>query len=442
VKAIVIGAGIAGLAAAYDLRNAGWATTVVEADSRVGGRVIVTKKQGYHLEPIASSVLTGYGDYLKLAEELGIEKELVPGSSSTLLMRGGRLYNLDSNRAVRSLFSGALPLASKVRVARLIQDFRRVMPDLTDLSASHQYDTESALDYCRRRLDLELFHVFVDPLLRTYTLRGGAETSALTLFAALATVGGRNRVVSYREGIDRLPLALAKNLDIRLSCAASRVQRNENGVAVQLTPVSGHAYEEHADACVIATRAPEAAFLSAEFASKATTFIDRLRYNEALTVHLGYRQRTHSGAGSVMIPTREHARVGVLLLDHNKRDNYAPHGGSQFKCCFDAATLGGSADIGDDEAIRMTAEFVERLFPEIRGTCDMMHVTRLKLGVPHPEPGMYKTLHQARLRFDSRDRVQFAGDYLSTIGMNSAVHYGRRAAANLVSHFGGAATPT
>src|SRR5687768_1490378 len=36
---VVIGAGFAGLAAAYKLKNAGWNVTVLEARDRIGGRV-------------------------------------------------------------------------------------------------------------------------------------------------------------------------------------------------------------------------------------------------------------------------------------------------------------------------------------------------------------------------------------------------------------------
>src|SRR5687767_279739 len=48
-SAVVIGAGFAGLAAAYKLKNAGWDVTVLEARNRIGGRVISHKFQGTDL---------------------------------------------------------------------------------------------------------------------------------------------------------------------------------------------------------------------------------------------------------------------------------------------------------------------------------------------------------------------------------------------------------
>jgi phytoene dehydrogenase-like protein len=48
-SAVVIGAGFAGLAAAYKLKNAGWNVTVLEARDRIGGRVFSHKFTGTDL---------------------------------------------------------------------------------------------------------------------------------------------------------------------------------------------------------------------------------------------------------------------------------------------------------------------------------------------------------------------------------------------------------
>jgi monoamine oxidase len=48
-SAVVIGAGFAGLAAAFKLKNAGWNVTVLEARNRIGGRVFSHKFAGTDL---------------------------------------------------------------------------------------------------------------------------------------------------------------------------------------------------------------------------------------------------------------------------------------------------------------------------------------------------------------------------------------------------------
>lgn len=48
-RAVIIGAGFAGLAAAYKLKNAGWSVTVLEARTRIGGRVFSHKFAGTDL---------------------------------------------------------------------------------------------------------------------------------------------------------------------------------------------------------------------------------------------------------------------------------------------------------------------------------------------------------------------------------------------------------
>ena len=72
-KAVVVGAGIAGLTAAYQMDRQGWDVTVLEARDRVGGRTWnQTLPNGVPVEMGAEFVLPGNTEIVALAAELGI----------------------------------------------------------------------------------------------------------------------------------------------------------------------------------------------------------------------------------------------------------------------------------------------------------------------------------------------------------------------------------
>lgn len=70
----IIGAGIAGLNAAYQLKKAGYFATVYEARSRIGGRMLSADMgNGLIVDLGAELINTDHADMLELVKELGIE---------------------------------------------------------------------------------------------------------------------------------------------------------------------------------------------------------------------------------------------------------------------------------------------------------------------------------------------------------------------------------
>jgi oxygen-dependent protoporphyrinogen oxidase len=95
-KVIVVGAGMAGLAAAFRLRQAGIDVTVLESTGTVGGRVGTETRDGYTIERGAQLITSTYSNALGLVKELGLEAELRPTSPWMAIVKDGRPRRLPS----------------------------------------------------------------------------------------------------------------------------------------------------------------------------------------------------------------------------------------------------------------------------------------------------------------------------------------------------------
>src|SRR3989449_3916 len=73
----IVGAGIAGLAAAWELQRAGVAVTLLESERRAGGMIVTERRDGFIVEGGPDGFLAAEPDLPALARELGIADRLV-----------------------------------------------------------------------------------------------------------------------------------------------------------------------------------------------------------------------------------------------------------------------------------------------------------------------------------------------------------------------------
>jgi protoporphyrinogen/coproporphyrinogen III oxidase len=95
-RVVIIGGGIAGLAAAHRLAQKGpdLAVTLVESDSRLGGKIVTERAEGFVIEGGPDTFLSYKPRGLGLCRELGLEDRLHGTNEKirrTYVMRGDRL---------------------------------------------------------------------------------------------------------------------------------------------------------------------------------------------------------------------------------------------------------------------------------------------------------------------------------------------------------------
>jgi protoporphyrinogen oxidase len=92
---VIVGAGISGLTAAYELQKAGHDVLVFEGRDRVGGRMTTVDWGGFKVDIGAKFVTSSDKSLLDMVRTLGLEEQLVrdEGGLTITIFRDGKLHS-------------------------------------------------------------------------------------------------------------------------------------------------------------------------------------------------------------------------------------------------------------------------------------------------------------------------------------------------------------
>ncbi len=210
---IVVGAGIAGLAAAARLREGGCRVTVLEARSRLGGRIRSDTSLGATVDVGAAWIHGARGNPLvALAERAGARTVVTDDESL-------RLYDADGAVTEEDAEAG---------LAR----WEQLQSQLEDLQEDAGRD-DSLLDGLEEIADADEDPVTVWAGTSTVLIDYAAEARQLSLrdFGADAEYAGEDLLLP--DGYVQLVDQLADGLTVRLGHAVTRVARTSTGVTVR-----------------------------------------------------------------------------------------------------------------------------------------------------------------------------------------------------------------
>jgi oxygen-dependent protoporphyrinogen oxidase len=438
-RAVVAGAGIAGLTAAYRLQQAGWRVEVFEAEPRAGGRVETIVRHGYCVDTGATAFAARYPVATQLAKELNLR--IVDTAPYLGVYRDGRVRLLRLDRLIRSgLTTDVLTLSTKLRLARVVVDVvratRRGMLSYDDLRAAAPLDTETARDYLRRLAGAEADAYFGEPITRALLLANSDKVSRVELMSGLVNaVAGRLSTLAGGQAaiIDAL---LSRVHTVHLRSPVLSLTDTADGVHLSYRGPDGETKCVEADACVVATPLPIAATICEPARTQLGPLNEKLRFTQAINVAIGTTRLANTPAFLVQLPAAEDREICMIIIENNKAPDRAPTGHGLVSVCWEMSAAAAWMPRSDDELIARSLQTLLRLFPELRDTVDFTYVRRWPVALPQTSVGVYQRIAEFTSGIDPTSRIQFAGDYLSQTGQNTAVAWGNRAAANLQRHHG------
>jgi oxygen-dependent protoporphyrinogen oxidase len=404
VDVLIVGAGISGLTAAYELRNRKTSVMVIEKTDRPGG-VIQTEHVGeFVIDAGPDSLLVQKPAAVALCNEIGLGNRLFPTKPprTAFILRNGRLHPLPGASVlgfptrIRPLLRSSL--FSTVAKARMGADFF--------IPRRRNGRDESIASFVRRRFGREAVSYIAEPLLAGIHAGDAERLSMHALFPRLveaeATSGsvirslGRMKAQRNADGAFRsFPNGIAEIVEglmravptesVRLNSTVTRLEIGRDAVIVHVEdkpPVE-------ARAVILACPAFATADLLRAVDAELAGLCGSINCLSTATVVLAFpREAVHhklEGTGFV-VPKGEGLAITAGAWISSKWPHRAPDGHALLR-----AFLGGARD--PDVLLKSDRELVEIALREmgqilgIRGAPTLTRVYRWDRSSPQQEVG-------------------------------------------------------
>jgi oxygen-dependent protoporphyrinogen oxidase len=462
----IIGGGISGLAAAFDLEQRRQAAhdveyTLYESSSRLGGVLRTEYVHGCVVEAGPDSFVTEKPWAADLCRSVGLGDQLIGSNDAdrkTYILTRGRLVEMPDGLMfmvpTKILPTGLSPLFSWKTKLRMAQELFH-----PPRAVNHD---ESVADFVERHYGGEMVDRLADPLLSGIY---GGESSSLSVRAVLqrfaemerthgslgrAMLAARKKMssgprkpapplfTSLRNGMQSLAEAIASRLNpasLLTSTAVKAIEPASGGWTVSVG-----AQEEHFDAVIVALPGPAAAELLRNVSRDLSSELGAIQYGSSITVGLAYglevRRALPPGFG-FLVPHSEGKRLLAATFVHNKFPHRAPEDRALLRCFFAGNTAESFWELTDEAIVGIVRDELQQILgPQICGLRAeplLARVYKWKGAMAQYGVGHLERLERIETLRTAMPGLGLAGNAYRGIGVPDCVRSGREAVKQLLS---------
>ncbi len=463
---VVIGAGISGLVAAYELKRRGVPVTVFEAAPRAGGAIGTSLADGFLAEHGPNSFVSS-APVEELLSRLGLQEDVVeanPGANKRYIVRDGRLVPFPMTPPAL-LTTSLLSLRAKLRV--LLEPLVKHRPADRD---------ESVASFVRRRLGPEVLDYAVNPFIagifagdperlsmahafpRVYELereygslsrglvqsrrdarraRKDATTSPSALPASPDTTAGA-RLISFRDGLQVLTDTLADALgsSLKLATPVRLMHRGESRWIVETGP-DGAVRARAVDAIVLAAPAHAVAAMELPAAIRRHAIpIEQVEYPPVSSLTLGFERQdiTHPlDAFGVLVPEVEQRSVLGILFSSTLFPERAPAGHVAITVFVGGSRQPDLARLQTDELVRLVRTDLRDLLG-VRGEPVFAKHVYWSRGIPQYSVGYGRVKEAADDTEAANPGLYLTGNYRHGVSVGDCIASGQQVAERVAAY--------
>jgi oxygen-dependent protoporphyrinogen oxidase len=442
-RVAVLGAGLTGLTAAWQLRRAGLEPVVFEKSARVGGAIGTRCSYGWMYELGPNSLLESSPEVAAFVEAVGLGDRRVyagPAAKQRYIVRRGRLVAMPTS----PLRFATTPLFSIPAKLKLLGEPWRPR-SLAD-------QEESVADFVVRRLGREFLDYAINPFVGGVYAGDPRELSVRHAFPKLHALeqehgslirgalkrrntsgGPKGRIFSFQGGLSELPDTLARQLGeaVRLRTEVKCVRRAEDGWSITLQRDGQYFQEEFA---AVLSTLPASALASLPFegvpATRQLEQLHEVEHPPVASVFTGYRRddvlHPLDGFG-VLVPEIERRQILGTLFSSTLFPGRVPENRVAFTTFVGGTRQPELAGLSDREILQLVQDELTQLVG-VKGLPVFTHVQRWPRAIPQYTLG-YQRFQQAIVAVEAAaPGLYIGGNCRDGISLSNCIASGRRLA--------------
>jgi oxygen-dependent protoporphyrinogen oxidase len=449
VDVAIVGGGISGLAAAYELQQRGLTTRVFEALPRPGGVILTERFDGWVIDGGPDSMLVQKPAAVALCRELGIADRLVSTLTprTAYILRDDRLHPIAEGSFLGfPIKLGALARSSMFTLGGKL----RMAAEVVVPRHAGEEEDESIGAFVRRRFGEEAADYLAEPLLAGIHAGDVERLSIRALFPRLLDAeresgsvirafralrikpSPQGAFVSLPGGVGELVDVLVGSLKPGTVMLSSRVSDIHRGARYV---VDGAAGRLEARAVILAVPAYMAAALLRAFDTQLAALSDALPYASTAVAAFGYRrdQIAHPLAGTgFVVPRAERSPLLAGTWVTSKWPGRAPADHVLLRAFLGGGRDPGRLDADDATLIALASDELTRLLG-ISGAPVLTRLFRWTRQSPQYEVGHQQRLAAIEQRLASIPGMFATGSGFRAIGIPDCIADGRETASRVAA---------
>lgn len=452
---IVVGGGLAGLAAAHRLRVLGYRVTLLESGERPGGQVRTIREGGWVMDVGATTVADPGPGLDELLGAAGAADEVLrpaAGTERRYLVHHGELVGIPTSTA-EMVASPLLSVAGRLRMIREPFIGRGGTPE------------ESAAGFARRRFGEEAAARFFEPLVASTW--GADPEELLAEFAFPRLVGFERRSGSILKGRLRATRE-AKRTGVRPAVGGWSCRGGLGTLSERMATALGEAWRPGrrvvslaldastvtvgcddgstmaADGVLLAVPAPVVGTLRIAGCDARLGSLAELPHTSLAVVALGYPRDAvaHPGDGhGVLVPPSEGHRLLSLQFTSALFPDRAPDGHLLLTATFGGTRHPGDVGLDDAALVELAGRELRELLG-VQGEPVRVAIGRWPAALPLAVRGHRARLDAAAAFERASRRVGFAGSWHDGLAVGSVLQGGRDAADRLAQRLAAVPRPS